>query len=361
MKRCVHILWVVVISVLTFSCGKSIIGGDQDLSPEHNFEILWQEFNDFYALFETKNVDWDGIYRFLRPRITPQSTQQELFAICALMLEYLNDRHVGLVTPFSGFVSGRSDEPLTFDPSIFGRDTTITFEFGGGRDEPFDFDRVRNYVGNMHSQGSLQYGIIQNHIGYLFIPGFSGSVKDWERDIDAVLEQLHNTSGVMIDLRQNRGGVSGIARVVMARFVETTQVYGYEEFRNGPNRSDFTSPRELKIEPAGTRQYINPIVLLVGKNTASAAEIIVLALREFSYVTVVGSPTAGALGGTKRGQLPNGWTYQLTISKFVSANMISYEGTGIPPDIAIGSSDSPDAGDLVLEKGIEILVGGPEG
>ena len=359
MKRCVHILWVVVVSVLTFSCGKSIIGGDQDLSPEHSFEILWQEFNDFYALFETKNVDWDGIYRFLRPRITPQSTPQELFAICALMLEYLNDRHVALVTPFSGFVSGRSDEPLTVDPSIVGRDTTIAL--GGGREESFDFDQVRNYVGNMHSQGSLQYGIIQNHIGYLFIPGFSGSVKDWESDIDAVLEQLRNTSGVIIDLRQNSGGVAGISRAVMARFIKTTHIYGYEEFRNGPNRSDFTSPRELKIEPADARQYINPIVLLVGKNTASAAERIVLALREQPHVTVVGSLTAGALGGTKRGQLPNGWTYQLTISKFVSADRISYEGTGVTPDIAIGSSDSPDAGDLVLEKGIEVLMGGPGG
>ncbi len=355
MKRCVHILWVVVIGVLTFSCGKSIIGGDQDLSPEHNFEILWQEFNDFYALFETKNVDWDGIYRFLRPNITPQSTPQELFEICALMLEYLNDRHVALVTPFSGFLSGRSDEPLTFDPSIVGRDTTIVL--GGRRDESFDFDRVRNYVGNMHSQSSLQYGIIQNHIGYLFIPGFSGSVKDWERDIDAVLEQLRNTSGIIIDLRQNSGGLRKLSKVIMSRFIETTQVYGYEEFRNGPNRSDFTSPRELKIEPAGTRQYINPIVLLVGRNTGSAAEKIVLALRERPHVTVVGSPTAGALGATKRGQLPNGWTYQLTISKFVSGDGISYEGIGIPPDIAVSFSDASPTDDPVLEAGIEVLAG----
>ena len=200
-------------------------------------------------------------------------------------------------------------------------------------------------------------GIIQNHIGYLFIPGFSGSVKDWERDIDAVLEQLRNTSGIIIDLRQNSGGLRKLSKVIMSRFIETTQVYGYEEFRNGPNRSDFTSPRELKIEPAGTRQYINPIVLLVGRNTGSAAEKIVLALRERPHVTVVGSPTAGAFGATKRGQLPNGWTYQLTISKFVSVDGISYEGIGIPPDIAASFSDASPTDDPVLEAGIEVLAG----
>ncbi len=104
------------------------------------------------------------------------------------------------------------------------------------------------------------------------------------------------------------------------------------------------------------RQYTRPIALLVGNNTASAAEHFVLALRELSHVTVVGSPTAGALGSTKQGQLPNGWTYQLTISKVVSVDMISYEGTGIPPDLAVDPSDSIDVRDMVLEKGIEVLT-----
>ena len=98
MKLCLRTVWVVVTCVLHFSCGKSIVGGDHDLSPEHNFEILWREFNDFYALFEIKNVDWDALYSDHRPFVTAQTTQQELFAICALMLEYLNDRHVSLVT-----------------------------------------------------------------------------------------------------------------------------------------------------------------------------------------------------------------------------------------------------------------------
>ena len=107
MKR-VHILWVVIISVLTFSCGKSIIGGDQDLSPEYNFAV--QEFNDFYALFETEcRLGRD--LQVAPYHASIYSTERDL---CS-QLEYLNDRHVGLVTPFGGFVSGRSDEPLTFD------------------------------------------------------------------------------------------------------------------------------------------------------------------------------------------------------------------------------------------------------
>ena len=275
------------------------------------------------------------------------------------MLEYLNDRHVSLVTPFGRFVSGHQDEPLTFDPREIGRDTTITIVFGNrGMDESFNFDRVKNYVGNMHSQGRLQYGTMRDHIGYIFIPGFStGSVKDWEGDIDAVLEQLSNTTGIIIDLRRNPGGAANITRVVMARFIQTTRIYGYAQFRNGPNRSDFTSLFELQIRPAGTRQYTNPIVLLVGKNTVSAAENFVLALRQFPHVTVIGSPTGGALGTPTRGQLPNGWIYQFTKEKILSVDKISYEGIGIPPDIAVSFSDSSAMGDPVLEKGIEVLEG----
>lgn len=353
-----RILYIVVTCVFLLSCGKSITGGDFDQSPERNFEILWQEFNYFYALFEVKKIDWEGIYRFLRPNITPQTTQQELFATCVLMLEYLNDRHVRLVTPFSRFTSGRSGEPMTFDPRTAGGDTTFTITLGNrDRDESFDLDSVRNYVGNIRSQGSILYGLIQEHIGYILIPDFSDeSIKNWERDIDAALEQLHTTSGVIIDLRLNGGGLGHISRATMARFIDTPHIYGYAQFRNRPKGSDFTPLFELQIEPAGVRQYTRPIALLVGNNTASAAEHFVLALRELSHVTVIGSPTAGALGSTKQGQLPNGWTYQLTISKVVSVDMISYEGTGIPPDIAVDPSDSTDVGDMVLEKGIEVLT-----
>ena len=67
-------------------------------------------------------------------------------------------------------------------------------------------------------------------------------------------------------------------------------------FANAPGRSDFTLLSELQTGPAGERQYTRPIVLLVGNNTASAAEDFVLALRQRPHVTVVGSPTAGALG-----------------------------------------------------------------
>ena len=352
-----RLLGIVAICVFHFSCGKSIVGGDIDSSPEHNFEVFYREFNDFYALFEIKNVDWNALYSVHRPFVTARTTQQELFAICALMLEYLNDQHVGLVAPFGVFVSGRQDEPLTFDPSGFGRDTTITIALGNrGGDEAFDFDRVKNYVGNLHTRGRLEYGTMRDRIGYLFIPGFSrGAVKAWGDDIDAVLEQLGNTVGIIIDLRQNSGGVLGNARSVMARFIDETHVYGHERYR--ANRSASAPIFELQIEPSGTRQYTNPIVLLVGKNTTSAAEHFVLALRQFPYVTVIGSPTAGALGSIKQGQLPNGWVYQLTTSNFVSADGMSYEGTGIPPDIAIGFSDSSAMGDPVLEKGIEVLEG----
>ena len=331
MKICLRALWIVAICALQFSCGKSIIGGDFDPSPERNFEIFWQEFNDFYASFEIKNIDWDALYRVHRPSITARTTPQELFDTLSVMLEPLNDGHVALVSPFALF-------PLSAK-----RDTT---------------SRVK--LEKIHEQGRISYGIIRDHhIGYIRIPGFStrSSVKSWERDIDAVLEQLHNTPGIIVNLRLNPGGGAQIARAVMARFMDTTHVYGYEQFRKPPARSDFTPLFELQTGPAGERQYTRPIVLLVGKYTASAAEGFVLALRQRPHVTVVGSPTAGALGHPKQGQLPNGWTYQLTVSKVFTVDMISYEGIGIPPDIAVSSSDPSDTGDPVLEKGIQVLEG----
>ena len=207
MKTCLRTLWIVAICALQFSCGKSITGGDFDPSPERNFEIFWQEFNDFYASFEIKNIDWDALYRVHRPSITARTTPQELFDILSAMLEHLNDGHVALVSSFA-----------TFSSETSGVERRIT---------------IRVKLEKAHQQGSMLCGIIRDHnIGYILIPEFStGSVKSWERDIDAVLEQLHNAPGIIVDLRLNPGGVLQRSKAVMARFMDTTHVYGYEQFR----------------------------------------------------------------------------------------------------------------------------------
>jgi hypothetical protein len=64
--------------------------------PERNFEVLWQTFNERYPFFRLRSVDWNKQYRAYRPKVTNETSDDELFDILCRMLDPLNDGHVEL-------------------------------------------------------------------------------------------------------------------------------------------------------------------------------------------------------------------------------------------------------------------------
>jgi len=69
----------------------------QNNNPVMNFEKLWQDFNDHYAFFEIRNVDWEKTYQKYRPIANEKTSNDSLFSICCEMLCQFDDRHVSLV------------------------------------------------------------------------------------------------------------------------------------------------------------------------------------------------------------------------------------------------------------------------
>jgi carboxyl-terminal processing protease len=67
--------------------------------PEEIFEQLWATFEEEYAPFEERGVDWDLQYGIYRPMVTSGTTEDELFDILSLMLSSLDDGHVSITAP----------------------------------------------------------------------------------------------------------------------------------------------------------------------------------------------------------------------------------------------------------------------
>ena len=65
--------------------------------PEKNFEELWETFQNRYPFFELRNVDWEKQYVTYRPKVTGETSDDELFDIFCQMLDPLDDGHVELV------------------------------------------------------------------------------------------------------------------------------------------------------------------------------------------------------------------------------------------------------------------------
>src|SRR6185436_9974968 len=114
------------------------------------------------------------------------------------------------------------------------------------------------------------------------------------------------------------------------------------------------------IEPEGDARFTGPIVLLTCDSVFSGGEAFTLAIRELPYVTIVGDHTNGIFSYELEKKLPNGWRYTLSYQIYFSADMICYEGKGVPVDIMLlnKKSDLEDGSDPLIARALEVLKSG---
>jgi C-terminal processing protease CtpA/Prc len=89
----------------------------------------------------------------------------------------------------------------------------------------------------------------------------------------------------------------------------------------------------------------------------SGGEAFALAIRELPYVTIIGDHTNGIFSYTLDKKLPNGWKYCLSYQVYYSADMVCYEGKGIPVDIELlnRKSDIRLGVDPLITRALEVL------
>jgi C-terminal processing protease CtpA/Prc len=258
---------------------------------------------------------------------------EALFQVCADMLNDLNDSHVYLLSPSMAFNSG-------------GR-------FDSTNNEPFSLQVIRDHYldgkGSATADGMFVYGTFTSEpsVGYIYIAGFAkgeteiGS-QDWVKAIDGIIGSLSATTGLIVDVRGNRGGLQANVDYIANRFASTERDYVEVRTKNGTGRNDFSSPISHTIKGEGTR-YTKKIILLTNKQTISGGEWFTLALRSQPHVTHAGSTTAGAFSLSLERLLVNGWIYSVSVQKVTDMNGICYEGVGITPQVVTTNS----AGNIV--------------
>jgi carboxyl-terminal processing protease len=152
--------------------------------------------------------------------------------------------------------------------------------------------------------------------------------------MDEALAALPGATRLVVDVRDNPGGSVRVAAEVAGRFADRPRTYGYVRLRDGASHGAFTDYIARAVSPAGARAFRGPVYVLTNRRSLSAAEDFVLAMRAMPGVTAVGDTTAGASGGPITRELPNGWTYQLSTWVAYTADRRTFEGVGLPPDVA---------------------------
>ena len=210
----------------------------------------------------------------------------------------------------------------------------------------FEFTRKKIVVNQV--KGS----IVNDNIGYIPIFSFNENTsKQFKEEFEKL--QAQNIKGLIIDLRNNGGGIVSEALNIADYIADKDSVLLYEVDKNGKE----------EIKKAKQDPIINmPIVVLVNKNTASSSEILSGALKDLGKAKIVGTKTYGKGVIQEILTLPDGSGLKITTEEYQTPNRNKIHKIGVEPDIVVELPETvtnifsvdPDA-DTQAQKAIELL------
>lgn len=175
-------------------------------------------------------------------------------------------------------------------------------------------------------------------------------------DLDAAIADIRQSDaqGVIVDLRGNGGGWVEAARETLGRFLDPAI---------GPAMYEDTEPgeggiKELPIQAGeGIEPLDLPMVVLVDGSTASSAEIVAGALKDYDRAIIVGENTFGKGSVQSVFRFSNGSTMRVTVAEWFTPSMGRIQNEGIRPHVVASTGVSVESTDPVLDAGIVVLMG----
>lgn len=177
---------------------------------------------------------------------------------------------------------------------------------------------------------STAYGeMLDDNIAYLQLYQFGNGTFE---EVKAYLDDLQDAKGLVLDLRDNGGGYLDSVASVASCFLDNGSAVMSQVYSNGESRVISTSNEKYSS--------LSPIIILVNENTASAAEVLTLALKDQrDDVTIVGTTTYGKGTVQVSKQFDDGSALKYTTSKWISPNGTWVNGVGITPDEEVKLDD----------------------
>jgi carboxyl-terminal processing protease len=193
---------------------------------------------------------------------------------------------------------------------------------------------------------SVKYKLLDNGIGYVKISQFQENVSDELKDALSKLE-LENggsLSGLVLDLRNNPGGLLDEAIKVADQFIDKGLIVSVRGRTSNQSKEYYATKGDSKRDVS--------LVVLVNKGSASASEVVAEALQDSKRATIVGTKTFGKGSVQTIIELDDGSGLKLTTAKFYAPSGRSISDVGVTPDIIVDDNDLPD---LQMKRAVEIL------
>ncbi len=203
-----------------------------------------------------------------------------------------------------------------------GTKVTITI-FREGEKEPLEFTIIRDII----KIESVRWREMEHSIGYIHLLDFTENAL---QEFDKALSSLEKKGmkSLILDLRNNPGGLLTISVDVVKRFVAEEKLIVYTEGRE--------SSQEMKFFADNKKRYsFVPMVVLVNKGSASASEIVAGAIQDWKRGVILGVQTFGKGSVQTVIPLSDGSALRLTTAKYYTPKGRCIHDVGITPDIVV--------------------------
>ena len=226
-----------------------------------------------------------------------------------------------------------------------GTNVTLTLRRG---EEEFDVTITRDRI-DLISVTSQIFEKDDKRIGYIKITNFASNTFNQFQTALNELEE-NDIESLIIDVRDNLGGQLEVATQIASLFLTKDKVV-YQLNTNG-----IIQP----IYSTGPGSFQKPITVLINGATASASEVLAIALQESADATVIGTTSYGKGTIQESYKLSTGASIKFTVQEWLSPNGNTVNEVGVKPDIEVsetensGETDTLET-DTVLQTAITIM------
>lgn len=185
-------------------------------------------------------------------------------------------------------------------------------------------------------------------VAYIRLSQFGDNTNaDWEKAVAEILAAGNTVDGLILDMRNNPGGYLDGAVYIASEFVARGTVVS--QVNSDGTKQDYPVDRRGRL-------LTIPMMVLINKGSASAAEIVSGALRDFKRATLIGETSFGKGSVQTPEDLPDGSSVHITTGRWLLPNGDSISKKGITPEILVPMEASTATADAQLEKAVELLV-----
>jgi len=194
---------------------------------------------------------------------------------------------------------------------------------------------------------SVKSKVLEGNIGYVKVTQFQQNTAS---DLDKALGNLkkEGMAAIILDLRNNPGGLLNSAVDVSSKFLPEGSLVVYTKGRDG-DRTEYRTGGGVAV---GAEV---PMVVLVNPGSASASEIVAGALKDWKRAVVLGEQTFGKGSVQSVVPLSDGSGLRITTARYYTPNGTSIQSTGIVPDITVklAPAEGQEAHPVLREKDLD--------